>query len=224
MAEEGLFDHLTVLTKAELMLVGLRLNLTIVTTMKKDEMIRIIETIKLDHLTILTKSELMLIGLRLNLTMVTTMKEDEMIRIIKTVKSKPHKISKSIPGAVRDKVWNENIGVEFGIGKCYCCGGNITRANYECGHIVSRATGGDDSVANLKPVCGPCNKSMGIKNMHEFIKEYGMSQNTESEKHVKKHSKKHDPKIDTPPYHTIIEETQSKIQTKKSRFQSCSII
>ena len=41
---------------------------------------------------------------------------------------------------------------------------------YECGHVESEATGGDMSIENLRPICSSCNKSMGIKNMREYIK------------------------------------------------------
>ncbi|MDE2095886.1 MAG: HNH endonuclease [Patescibacteria group bacterium] len=44
----------------------------------------------------------------------------------------------------------------------------ITRDNWECGHIVSVKNGGSDAVDNLRPVCKKCNGSMGEENMFEF--------------------------------------------------------
>lgn len=81
-----------------------------------------------------------------------------------------------LPAALRNAVWNEYIGSGEGKGICFCCGLEpILRSNYECGHVVSKAKGGNDRLDNLRPVCGMCNKSMGVKNMIEFANECGFS-------------------------------------------------
>ena len=81
------------------------------------------------------------------------------------------KMSK-IPATVRNSVWNKYIG--GGDGLCLCCNSErITRGNFECGHVVSRKGGGKSSVANLRPICALCNRSMGTTNMERFMKTYG---------------------------------------------------
>lgn len=79
-----------------------------------------------------------------------------------------------IPAALRAAVWAVHIGETQGEGKCQCCRiMNITRDNYECGHVTSRAKGGKIILQNLRPVCGLCNKSMGTKNMDQFALDCG---------------------------------------------------
>lgn len=82
--------------------------------------------------------------------------------------------SKKLPAALRNAVWNTYIGAETGKSICFCCGvESISRGVYECGHVQSKASGGSDMLSNLRPVCGLCNKSMGTRNMVEFIKDCG---------------------------------------------------
>lgn len=35
--------------------------------------------------------------------------------------------------------------------------------------FIARANGGEDTIENLRPICQPCNSSMGTRNMNEFI-------------------------------------------------------
>ena len=44
--------------------------------------------------------------------------------------------------------------------------------NWECGHIISDKDGGDLSISNLRPLCSTCNKSMGARNMKDYVKEF----------------------------------------------------
>lgn len=74
---------------------------------------------------------------------------------------------KSIPKSLRNQVWIERMGEKFD-GKCYCCLKKITVFDWECGHIVSEKNGGHTIIKNLRPICQPCNRSMGIMNMDEF--------------------------------------------------------
>ena len=75
----------------------------------------------------------------------------------------------SVKQNIRQLVWNTHVGSKYGSGLCSCCGSTqITPFNFECGHIVARAKGGKDSVHNLRPICGLCNRSMGTMNMFEF--------------------------------------------------------
>lgn len=50
-------------------------------------------------------------------------------------------------------------------------------AIFECGHVTSIKQNGKNTVKNLRPICGLCNKSMGITNMHIFMKKYGIEIN-----------------------------------------------
>jgi hypothetical protein len=80
----------------------------------------------------------------------------------------------SLPKALRNATWNKYIGVGVGESFCFCCRLEpILQTNFVCGHVQSRAKGGKDSLENLRPVCGACNSSMGVKNMEDFAKECG---------------------------------------------------
>ena len=73
-----------------------------------------------------------------------------------------------IPKSVKELVWNKYIG-EKQEGKCYCCRvRTITAFNFEAGHVISKKNGGQPVVENLRPVCKPCNGSMGVKNLEDF--------------------------------------------------------
>ncbi len=51
------------------------------------------------------------------------------------------------------------------IGTCFVCAKEISYAETECGHVISLAAGGTNTVDNLRPVCGGCNRNMGTMNM-----------------------------------------------------------
>jgi len=79
----------------------------------------------------------------------------------------------SVKQNIRQLVWNSHIGADYGSALCFCCGATqITPFNFECGHVVARAKGGKDSVTNLRPICGLCNRSMATMNMIEFQKHH----------------------------------------------------
>lgn len=80
-----------------------------------------------------------------------------------------------IPSALRNLIWCTYIGEEQRKGLCLCCNTEqITTYNHECGHIVAQVNGGESSLENLRPICSSCNKSMGTKNMDDFIKLLGI--------------------------------------------------
>jgi hypothetical protein len=83
------------------------------------------------------------------------------------------KVRKNIPKKIRQLVWNNYFGEEFGVGKCYCCKHTkINQMEFSCGHIISVANGGQTTPENLAPICQLCNNSMGTQNMHEFMETY----------------------------------------------------
>lgn len=81
---------------------------------------------------------------------------------------------RQIPQAVRNAVWLKYMG-EVHNGKCYCCKfETISKGVFECGHVISDKNGGKITLDNLRPICSLCNRSMGTRDMNDFIKEYGL--------------------------------------------------
>lgn len=80
--------------------------------------------------------------------------------------------------ALRYACWNKWIGKEKGISKCWCCNENeISQQYFEAGHIKAKILGGKNSVDNLRPICGFCNKAMGKQNMKRFMKDNNYNYN-----------------------------------------------
>lgn len=78
---------------------------------------------------------------------------------------------KPVPLALRKAVWeifktSENLVV------CRHCSAKIDSFSFECGHIQSVAKGGTTTLDNLVPVCGPCNRSVGTRNINTFNTQY----------------------------------------------------
>ena len=44
--------------------------------------------------------------------------------------------------------------------------------NFQAGHIISEAKGGDSSIRNILPICQECNLSMGTNNLIEYTTKY----------------------------------------------------
>lgn len=72
---------------------------------------------------------------------------------------------------VRTDLWDRDFGKPKP-GVCAACHGEITVWNFEAGHIIPKSKGGSNHIDNLRPICGPCNKSMGTRNMDDYINEY----------------------------------------------------
>ena len=82
-------------------------------------------------------------------------------------------VKKTIPPAMKKKVWNRWIGETVGQAKCMCCKTfDIYVGSFSCGHIIAEYHGGTISVENLRPICNSCNSSMGTKNMNDYIAEF----------------------------------------------------
>ena len=70
----------------------------------------------------------------------------------------------SIPATVKNSVWNLYIGVNEKQGYCFCCKTEqISDRNFDCGHVQAKSKNGEATVQNLRPICGLCNSSMGLK-------------------------------------------------------------
>ena len=87
---------------------------------------------------------------------------------VDTCKSK----NKSLPKAVRLALWNNTFGERQGVGTCCCCGRELTQQSFEAGHVQAASQGGSDTLDNLRPICGPCNRSMGNMNMNAYMTKY----------------------------------------------------
>jgi hypothetical protein len=89
---------------------------------------------------------------------------DDDIKAKKTKKPK-----RKIPPSMRGLVWDKHIGLDKGKSKCLCCKETeITQMNFECGHIIAEACGGETKIGNLLPICNQCNKSMRTENLHVY--------------------------------------------------------
>lgn len=64
---------------------------------------------------------------------------------------------KPIPSKVRVDLWRKCFNDEI-VGECWVCSCKINYNDFQAGHMVAVANGGTDSIQNLKPVCGPCNR------------------------------------------------------------------
>lgn len=92
-----------------------------------------------------------------------------------------------IPQAVRVAVWNKYIGRDRYSNECYIgCGNLIQQNNFECGYIISEKKGGKITMQNLRPICNICNKSIGTKNMMDFIEKYGFISNENINENISK--------------------------------------
>jgi len=91
-----------------------------------------------------------------------------------------------IPLSVKNTLWSIYFQTNLN-GTCQCCKiENISKNNFDCGHIKSEKDGGLVELSNLRPICRACNSSMGTLNMETFMKKYGFDKiqelNIESKK------------------------------------------
>ena len=68
----------------------------------------------------------------------------------------------TIPRALREQVWIQNIGKQFEH-KCLVewCQNSINVFDFHVGHDIPESQGGATNIKNLKPICTRCNLSMG---------------------------------------------------------------
>tara|TARA_B100001063_G_scaffold246791_1_gene287650 strand:+ start:3173 stop:4324 length:1152 start_codon:yes stop_codon:yes gene_type:complete len=87
-------------------------------------------------------------------------------------KKKRVRKKKKIPKLLRQEVWKKHIGNTLE-GICTCCEKiSISISNFECGHIIAEAKGGETNINNLKPICSACNRGMGMMNLNEYKKKF----------------------------------------------------
>ena len=77
---------------------------------------------------------------------------------------------------LRKQVWRTYIGILAGIwgdeGNCFVCQTPIDYDEFQCGHVISVFHGGQTNIDNLRPICGMCNRDMGIRNLDDYKEEY----------------------------------------------------
>lgn len=80
---------------------------------------------------------------------------------------------KGIPKKIKNDSWDLYVGSQYGKAYCIVCETTeINSKNFEAGHIISDKNGGKNTVDNIIPICGQCNKCMSDKNMNDYIKEF----------------------------------------------------
>jgi hypothetical protein len=89
----------------------------------------------------------------------------------KIKKNKIQTSKQNIPKKVKNDSWDKYIGNKYGEALCIVCRvTSINAKDFEAGHIISEKNGGLINIDNILPICSQCNKSMGSKNMDEYIK------------------------------------------------------
>jgi hypothetical protein len=111
--------------------------------------------------------------IRNNLADTSTTNQSTQARQTQPTQLQPKPSKKIIPKAIKTMVWNLYIGSSIAQSTCMCCTQEkITIRDYQCGHVLSEANGGEMNISNLRPICSPCNKSMGTQHMGEFVKTF----------------------------------------------------
>lgn len=77
---------------------------------------------------------------------------------------------KRIPSALRHESWKRYISDTHLKGVCFCCRSReIEIGDFECSYVVSKKNGGQPILENVRPICSRCNRSMGTRDMDDFI-------------------------------------------------------
>lgn len=87
------------------------------------------------------------------------------------------KRKKTIPKALRNRVWVNHCGKNF-LGHCFCCQKKLEVLDaWHAAHVIAENRGGKAIESNLRPVCAECNLSMGTTDLHKFKAQF-MSNNS----------------------------------------------
>ena len=79
---------------------------------------------------------------------------------------------KTIPKRVRAEVWRAQFGRSTE-GFCIACHRTLNAFDdWHAGHIIPAVKGGLPTEENLRPLCAPCNCSMGAEDMKVYIQRY----------------------------------------------------
>jgi 5-methylcytosine-specific restriction endonuclease McrA len=93
----------------------------------------------------------------------------------------------TIPKALREQVWIQNIGNQFEH-KCPVdwCQNTMNVFDYHVGHNIPESRGGATNIKNLRPICARCNLSMGSQYSIEEWSKMGKDLSHKSYKKVQK--------------------------------------
>lgn len=157
---------------ADIKLICNAMKLNIVSGTKKKEMIDMIKKVDIN--------ELRVKQLNIIMDIINASKDGDKNELVSRYTEWLSKIDtshkrKSIPKALRDKVFSTYCSSYDNATCMVGCGEKITPFNFECGHVISVANGGGNTIENLRPICSRCNRSMGTENMDEFIKNCGFN-------------------------------------------------
>lgn len=72
--------------------------------------------------------------------------------------------------ALRRDCWAKTNGRLLKIGRCFSCQTQIHDESFDVGHIISKKNGGPAILANLVPICKPCNSECRAKNLNDYMK------------------------------------------------------
>jgi 5-methylcytosine-specific restriction endonuclease McrA len=108
-----------------------------------------------------------------------SMKKDGLFLAILMHKTSIQKKRASIPGVVRERLW-QRYSPDTTTSSCACCrrrvsyfGSNEASIDhFHAGHFVSVKNGGSDDIDNLRVLCSACNLGMGSKNIDQFKAQY----------------------------------------------------
>ena len=91
--------------------------------------------------------------------------KDQTIKPIHICKKNKKRITKGL----KCKVWYKQFEHET-TGKCPIkhCNNNISKHNFEAGHVISEMNNGLTELNNLRPICKECNLHMGSQNWEQF--------------------------------------------------------
>jgi len=100
-------------------------------------------------------------------------------------------IRKNVPKAVKDLLWNIEIGRSSGTGKCFVCPRIINSTTFKCGYIITPLNGGTVNIQNLKCICYYCHKRQKDQNLRDYMNNFydGKYNNLSIKKPIPKHTK-----------------------------------
>ncbi len=81
---------------------------------------------------------------------------------------RPTKITKMF----KNEVWRTYVGTGKGTGRCTACERIIYQDEFEVGHNIAKSKGGLPTLANLRPVCRPCNSAMGTMSIEVYKRRF----------------------------------------------------